>query len=120
MIKLKLRGYIKSELFSYSKYTTSLSTWATRFNVLNERRSEQVKKFLFIYASVFSVIWIGYGIYAMLTNQPSAGLVLSFGLAFSVVVFAASWFSTWLMGHYKKIDSMAKNIIGEKRNERKA
>lgn len=79
-----------------------------------------MKKFLLIYAMVFSFIWTGYGLYAVITHQPSAGLILSIGVAFSVVIFAASWFSSWLMGHYKRIDMMAKKIIGEGRKEKNA
>ncbi|UJL45610.1 hypothetical protein KFZ58_14575 [Virgibacillus sp. NKC19-16] len=73
-----------------------------------------MKKFLFIYASVFSLIWIGNGIYAFITDKPSSGVILGFGIAFSIVIFVASWFSSWLMGHYKKVDTMAKEIIQKK------
>jgi len=77
-----------------------------------------MKKFLFIYALTFSLIWTGYGVYSLLTNQPSAGLIFGFGVAFSIVIFATSWFSSWLMNHYKKVDTMAKNMIGKKRREK--
>jgi len=79
-----------------------------------------MKKFLFIYALVFTFIWTGYGIYAVITDQPSAGLTLGFGLAFSIIIFTASWFSSWLMSHYKKIDTMAEKIIGKERKKRNA
>ncbi|SJZ62211.1 hypothetical protein [Garciella nitratireducens] len=69
-----------------------------------------MKKFLMIYASVFSFIWIGTGIYAIITNQPSHYGVLLFGLAFSFTIFLTSWFSNWLIKHYKKIDTMTKNL----------
>ncbi|WP_164667928.1 hypothetical protein [Virgibacillus doumboii] len=72
-----------------------------------------MKKFLFIYALVFSLIWVGYGLYAVFTNQPSANVILGFGVAFSIAICAASWFSYWLMGHYKKIDDMAKRILAK-------
>ncbi|GAB3798265.1 hypothetical protein [Virgibacillus kimchii] len=73
-----------------------------------------MKKFLIIYASVFALIWIGYGLYAVITGSPSANLVLGFGIAFSIIIFAASWFSYWLMGHYKRVDHMAKEILTKK------
>ncbi|WP_163971490.1 hypothetical protein [Oceanobacillus halotolerans] len=72
-----------------------------------------MKKFLYIYALVFSIIWIGYGLYALLTNQPSAHILLGFGVAFSIVIFATSWLSGWLMNHYKNIDAMAKKILSK-------
>ncbi|GAA0610363.1 MULTISPECIES: hypothetical protein [Virgibacillus] len=72
-----------------------------------------MKRFLFIYGLVFSMIWIGYGLYSVFTNQPSANLILGFGIAFSVVICAATWFSYWLMGHYQKIDAMAKRILAK-------
>lgn len=76
-----------------------------------------MKKFLLFYASVFACIWTGYGVYAVITNQPSASTVLIYGLAYSVFIFAASWFSSWLMKHYKKVDAMAKEMTFKKSNE---
>lgn len=70
-----------------------------------------LKKFLFTYATVLSLIWIGYGVYALIANQPSSGVILGFGIAFSVCLFIASWFSSWIMRHYKRIDSMAKTMF---------
>lgn len=78
----------------------------------------KLKKFLFIYANLFSLIWIGYGIFAVLTNQPNHNFLLGFGIAFAVVIFAASWFSYWLMGHYKRIDKMAKQVLSTSRKQR--
>ncbi len=72
-----------------------------------------MKKFFLIYASVFALIWTGYGLYAVLAGKPSANLILGFGIGFSVFIFAASWFSYWLMGHYKKVDKMAKEILSK-------
>jgi len=73
-----------------------------------------MKKFFMIYASVFAVVWIGYGLFAVITGIPSANLILGFGIAFSIIIFAASWFSYWLMGHYKRVDNMAKEILSKK------
>jgi hypothetical protein len=73
-----------------------------------------MKKFFMIYASVFALIWIGYGLYAVISGIPSANLILGFGFAFSILIFAASWFSYWLMGHYKRVDNMAKEILSKK------
>ncbi|MFD2761119.1 hypothetical protein [Lentibacillus juripiscarius] len=70
-----------------------------------------MKKFFIIYASVFALIWTGYGLYAVLTGKPSANVILGFGIGFSIFIYAASWFSYWLMGHYKKVDKMAKDIL---------
>lgn len=66
-----------------------------------------------MYAAVLSLFWIGYGLYAFITNQPSGGIILGFGVAFSFCLFMASWFSSWIMGHYKKIDNMAKTILNK-------
>lgn len=71
----------------------------------------KLKPFLLIYALVFSLIWIGYGIYAVITHQPSANLLLGIGIAFTIVMAMATWFSYWLMGHYKRIDNLAKEIV---------
>lgn len=73
-----------------------------------------MKKFMLLYATVFAGIWIGYGMYAVITNQPSASTVLVYGIGYSVVVFAASMFSYWLMKHYKKVDAMAKQMGNKK------
>lgn len=73
-----------------------------------------MKKFFVIYASVFALIWIGYGLFAVISGVPSANLILGFGIAFSILIFATSWFSYWLMGHYKRVDRMAKEIISKK------
>ncbi|MFU0788886.1 hypothetical protein JNUCC74_14530 [Cerasibacillus sp. JNUCC 74] len=70
-----------------------------------------MKKFLAIYAIGFSLIWVGYGIYAIWSHHDSATLILGFGIAFSIVICLASWFSYWLMRHYKRIDKMAKDIL---------
>ncbi|MBP1950519.1 hypothetical protein SAMN05216232_1113 [Virgibacillus subterraneus] len=72
-----------------------------------------MKKFLFIYALAFSLIWVGYGLYSVITNQPSANLILGIGVAFSLTIFAASWFSYWLMGHYKNVDALARKILSK-------
>lgn len=69
------------------------------------------KRFFIIYASVFSLIWIGYGLYAVISRQSNAGLILGIAIAFAVVMTLATWFSYWLMGHYKQIDNLAKEII---------
>ncbi len=41
-----------------------------------------MKKFFIIYASVFALIWTGYGLYAVLTGKPSANVILGFGIGF--------------------------------------
>ncbi|ALX50287.1 hypothetical protein [Lentibacillus amyloliquefaciens] len=74
----------------------------------------KLKRFFIIYASVFAFIWIGYGLFSVVTGKPSANLILGYGIAFSIVIFAASWFAYWLMGHYKKVDKMAKDILTKK------
>ncbi|MUV37726.1 hypothetical protein JNUCC1_01532 [Lentibacillus sp. JNUCC-1] len=79
----------------------------------------KLKKFMIVYAGVFSLIWVGYGIYAVATQQPSGGTVLGFGLGFSVVVCLASWLAYWLMGHYGRIDRMAKDILANPAKHRK-
>ncbi|NBJ69409.1 MULTISPECIES: hypothetical protein [Clostridia] len=76
-----------------------------------------MKKFLTVYASVFTTIWIGYGIYAWWSGKESASLILGFGIAFSAVICLASWFSYWLMCHYKKVDRVAKNILSNAQNK---
>ncbi len=77
-----------------------------------------LKRFLFLYANLFSWIWIGYGIYAVVTDQPNGKFLLGFGVAFAIMIFAASWFSYWLMGHYKRIDKMAKQVLSSSRKRR--
>lgn len=74
----------------------------------------KLKRFFITYATVFALIWIGYGLFSVVTGKPSASLILGYGIAFSIVIFAASWFSYWLMGHYKKVDQMAKEILTKK------
>lgn len=74
-----------------------------------------MKKFFLIYASVFACIWTGYGLYAVITKQPHANTVLIYGLAYSVLVFLASWFAHWLMNHYKKVDAMAEEMRPKKK-----
>lgn len=73
-----------------------------------------MKKFFIIYASIFALIWTSYGLFAVITGKPSANLILGYGIAFSIVIFAASWFSYWLMDHYKKVDRMAKEVLTKK------
>ncbi len=85
----------------------------------NQRGGRIVKKFLTMYAVLFTAIWVGYGIYALWTNQESAHLILGLGVAFSIVICLASWFSYWLMRHYKRVDSMAKNILSNSKNKTK-
>jgi len=72
-----------------------------------------MKRFLYLYATVFSLIWLGYGLYAVISNKPSASNILLFGIAFSIVIFGASWFSNWLMGHYRRVDKMAKELLNK-------
>lgn len=79
---------------------------------------QKLKRFLFIYAIGFSIIWVGYGVFAIVTNQPHAVTVLGFGIAFSIVVCLASWFAYWLMNHYKRVDKMAKEIITHAKKKR--
>lgn len=80
----------------------------------------KLRRFLFIYALAFSVIWIGYGIYSIVTNQPNAINVLVFGIAFAGLVSATSWFSYWLMGHYKRIDKLAKETFSNAKKSKSA
>lgn len=70
-----------------------------------------MKKFFIIYSTVFACIWIVYGLYLVLTNHPYGTNVLLFGIAFSVVMYGAAWFSHWIMNHYKKVDQLAKDLI---------
>lgn len=79
-----------------------------------------MKKFFFIYASVFACIWTGYGLYAVITSQPHANTVLIYGLAYSAFIFATSWFCYWLMGHYKRIDKMAEETLSNIKKDRRA
>ncbi|MBA4603239.1 hypothetical protein [Thermoactinomyces mirandus] len=81
-------------------------------------RLANLKRFLFLYANLFSLIWIGYGTYAVVADQPNGQFLLGFGVAFAIVIFAASWFSYWLMGHYKRIDQMAKHVFSSSRKQR--
>ncbi|WP_018923939.1 hypothetical protein [Salsuginibacillus kocurii] len=66
------------------------------------------------YALAFAVIWLGYGLYSILTNQPSAYLILAIGAGFTLVLFATAWFSNWLMKHYRHVDKQAKEILAKK------
>lgn len=70
----------------------------------------KTKRFLFIYASVFTIIWIVAGIKATISDPSTGYVLLLFGLAFSIVIFLASWFSNWIMEKYRQIDTMAKAI----------
>ncbi len=72
---------------------------------------DRLKKVFIIYASVFAGVWLAYGLYLVVTDQPNATSVLLFGIAFSVVMYAAAWFSHWITKHYKKVDMMAKEMI---------
>lgn len=53
---------------------------------------------------LFSLIWLGYGIYGLLKNFEHKWAVFLFGAAFSIVLFLAVCYSEWLMKNYRKID----------------
>ena len=73
-----------------------------------------MKKFFIIYANIFAIIWIGTGLYALISGQPKAFNTFLFGLAFSIVIFLASWFSYWMINRIKQIDAMAREITTKK------
>lgn len=76
-------------------------------------------RFFQIYVSVFIVIWIGYGVYSVLTRQPYGLSVLLFGVGFSVVLIPAVWFSRWLMKSYRNTDTMTQKFLARNARNRK-
>ncbi|GEL08086.1 hypothetical protein [Salisediminibacterium halotolerans] len=73
------------------------------------------KRYAIAYASVFSAIWIGYGLYSVITDQPGAMTILLFGIGFAIFVSLLTWFATWIVKHYQKIDVASKEILDRHR-----
>lgn len=69
------------------------------------RRSHLPRRFWVGYGAIFSAIWIGAGLLSVMKGAPSSGLVLAFGIAFTVVFCGAVWFSSWLLSRYRKLDA---------------
>lgn len=63
-----------------------------------------MSRFAKLYATLFSVIWIGYGLYSVYQQTPSSGLILLLGIAFSITIIAATWFSQWILKKYRILD----------------
>ncbi len=72
------------------------------------------KTYAVIYASVFSGIWIIYGIVALLRDYQSAEVIFGFGLAFAGMVWLTTWFSKWLMKYYKTLDEIREKELKRK------
>ena len=75
-----------------------------------------MSRFAKLYVTVFSVIWIGYGLFRIIQNKPAGLTVLLFGIAFSVVFFFATWFSQWVLWNYQKVDRQSKEIAAQLKN----
>ncbi|WP_100486065.1 hypothetical protein [Sporolactobacillus pectinivorans] len=78
-----------------------------------------MSSFAKFYVSVFSIIWVGYGLFSVLMKQSHSLALLLFGISFAVVFFLTTWFSQWIFRNYKRIDAMAKTIFAKKAVNRK-
>ncbi|WP_042426490.1 hypothetical protein [Geomicrobium sp. JCM 19039] len=77
-----------------------------------------LRKLSFWYTLAFVVIWNGYTVFHWLSGQPNGLSLFLFGIAFTVVLLAATWFSRWLMGHYKVVDEKANVILTQAKSKK--
>ncbi len=57
------------------------------------------------YAAVFSLIWIAFGVHAVIEGGPLSQRVLAFSLGFVLVLIAATWLSSRLLSHIRRFES---------------
>jgi ABC-type nitrate/sulfonate/bicarbonate transport system permease component len=73
-----------------------------------------VTRFSKFYITLFTAIWMGYGLYSLLVSKQNGIIGFFFGLGFSIVFSIAVWFSEWLMKNYRRIDQMSKEALSKK------
>ncbi|MBB6451456.1 hypothetical protein HNR44_003467 [Geomicrobium halophilum] len=73
-----------------------------------------LRKISFWYTLAFIVLWNGYAVQQYFTGQPGAVQLFFFGIGFTVILLGATWFSRWLMKHYKVVDEKADEILSTK------
>lgn len=70
-------------------------------------------RFSKFYITAMIAVWIGYGLYSMVTHKPDSMSTLLFGTGFSIVFFIAVLFSEWLRKNYKRIDTVSKDRVSK-------
>lgn len=78
-----------------------------------------MSRFAKVYAGVFSAIWVGYGLISLIMGRPHSLSLLLFGIAFSIVIIPATWFSQWLMSKYRRVDAVSRDYFVKQSKGRK-
>ncbi|SDJ09048.1 hypothetical protein [Natribacillus halophilus] len=73
-----------------------------------------LRKISFWYTLAFIIFWNGYTLHQYITGQPNVLQLFLFGIGFTVLLLATTWFSRWLMSHYKVVDEKAEEILSAK------
>lgn len=73
-----------------------------------------LRKISFWYTLVFILLWNGYTAQQFFAGENGAVQLFWFGIGFTVILLATTWFSRWLMKHYKVVDKKANEILSTK------